>query len=150
MSHNLFRKSHLAKNLTLWKKTKSLCARCPTGRPIKYEPLDLAYVKKHKRNHFYGGKILVNFKGNFDIVPLCPNSLGWHPLTLPRPTQVWPKCHKIHPTNWSFMSSFGRYAIISNQSTKNVEIYIKHIRNLGISVFCVFEFIWPLELQNGQ
>ena len=49
---------------TLWKKPKSLCARCPTGRPIKYEPLDLAYVKNHKRNHFCRGKpklhVLVN------------------------------------------------------------------------------------------
>ena len=119
---------------TLWKKPKSLCARCPTGRPIKYEPLDLAYVNKHKRNHFCRGKILINFKENFDIVSLCPNSLGWHPLTLPRPTQVWTKCHKIDTTNWSFMSAFGKYANISNQSTKNVEIHIKYIRNLVNSI----------------
>ena len=115
---------------TLWKKPKSLCARCPTGRPIKYEPLDIAYINRHKRYHFCGGKILVNFKGNFDIVSQCPNSLGWHPLTLPRPTQVWTKCHNIHITNWSFMSAFGRFANFSNQSTKNVEIHIIYIRTL--------------------
>ena len=117
-------------NITLWKKPKSLCARCLTGRPIKYEPLDLAYANKHKRNHFCRGKILVNSKGNFDIVFLCPSSLGWRPLTLPRPTRVRTKYHKIHATNWSSMSAFGRYANISTQSTKNVETHIKYIRYL--------------------
>ena len=92
--------------------------------------MDLAYVKKHKRNHFCRGKFLVNSKGNFDIVSLYPNSLGWHPPHPPQTPQVWTKCHKNHTTNWSFMSSIGRHANISHQSTKNVEIHLKYIRNL--------------------
>ena len=46
------------------KKPKSLCARCPTERPIYYEPLDLAYVKKHKRNHFCRGKAKLHSQVN--------------------------------------------------------------------------------------